>query len=129
MVEFKILSGTKAGTSWVTRRFPIRIGRSSSADLQLAEDGVWDHHLQLDFEPGTGLTLSAHPQAPATVDGQPFQQTVLRNGATIELGSVKMRFWLSEALQPGLRFREWLTWAAIAAISLGQIGLIYWLIR
>ncbi len=129
MVEFKIQSGAKAGTSWVTRRFPVRIGRSASADLQLAEDGVWDQHLQLDFEPATGLILRAHPQAPAAVDGQSFQETVLRNGATIEFGSVKLRFWLSEAPQAGLRVREWLTWAAIAAISLAQIGLIYWLIR
>ena len=40
-----------------------------------------------------------------------------------------MQFWLSETRQAGLRFREGLTWAGIAAISLGQVGLIYWLLR
>jgi len=36
---------------------------------------------------------------------------------------------LSETRQRGLRFREWLTWAGIAAVNLGQVALIYWLIR
>jgi len=61
MVQLKILSGTRAGTTWAARRFPVRIGRSPSADLQLEEPGVWDHHLQLDFKRGTGFILSAQP--------------------------------------------------------------------
>ena len=47
----------------------------------------------------------------------------------IELGSLRMQFWLNETRQAGLRFREGLTWAGIAAISLGQVGLIYWLLH
>jgi len=53
---------------------------------------------------------------------------VLRSGDVIEAGSLKLQFWLSETRQAGLRLREGLTWAAIAAISLGQIALIYWLL-
>jgi len=129
MVQLKVLSGKKAGTAWVARRFPVRIGRSSSADLQLEESGVWDQHLQLDFDPAAGFILSAQPNALATVNGQPVEQTVLRNGDAISLGSLRMQFWLSETRQTDLRLREGFTWAGIAAISLGQIGLIYWLLR
>ena len=129
MVQLKVLSGKKAGTAWVARRFPVRIGRSSAADLQLEDSGVWDQHLQLDFNPQEGIVLSAQPDALATVNGQPTRQTVLRNGDAIEIGSLRMQFWLSETHQVGLRVREGLTWAGLAAISLGQIGLIYWLIR
>jgi len=129
MIQLKILSGKKAGTAWVARRFPVRIGRSVGADLQLEENGVWDQHLQLDFNPATGLILTAQPRALATVNGQPVEQTVLRNGDAIDIGSSKMQFWLSETRQAGMRFREGLTWVAIAAISLGQIALIYWLLR
>ena len=129
MVQLKVLSGKKAGTAWVARRFPVRIGRSSAADLQLEESGVWDQHLQLDFDPVEGIVLSAQPDALATVNGQPVHQTILRNGDTIDIGSLKMQFWLSETRQAELRLREGLTWAGIAAISFGQIGLIYWLLR
>jgi pSer/pThr/pTyr-binding forkhead associated (FHA) protein len=129
MVQLKVLSGRKAGTTWVARRFPVRIGRAVAADLQLDEDGVWDEHLQLKFSPAEGIVLSAQPNALSTVNGQPVRQTVLRNGDTIDIGSLRMQFWLSETRQAGLRFREGLTWAGIAAISLGQVCLIYWLLR
>ena len=129
MVQLKVLSGKKAGTIWVARRFPVRIGRSAASDLQLEEDGVWDEHLQLDFNPSVGIVLSAQADALASVNGQPVREAVLRNGDAIKIGALSMQFWLSETRQYGLRFREGLTWAGIAAISLSQVGLIYWLLH
>ncbi|HOF72076.1 MAG TPA: FHA domain-containing protein [Verrucomicrobiota bacterium] len=125
MVQLKVLSGKKAGTTWLARRFPIRIGRSKAADLQLEDDGVWDQHLQLDFKPAEGIVLTAHPSAPATVNGHPQPQTVLRNGDGIRIGALQMQFWLSPTRQAGLRWREGLTWTAVAILSLGQVALIY----
>ena len=129
MVQLKILSGTKAGTVWVARHFPVWIGRSPAADLQLEENGVWDEHLQLDFQRGTGFILNTLPNALTTVNGQSVKTAILRNGDTLDLGSLKMQFWLSETRQSGLGLREWLTWAGIAAVSLGQVALIYWLLN
>ena len=129
MVQLKVLSGKTAGTTWVARRFPVRIGRSADADLQVEESGVWEQHLQLDFNPAEGIVLSAQPNALAAVNGQPVHQAVLRNGDAIDIGSLKLQFWLSETHPTDLRLREGLTWAGIAAISLGQVGLIYWLLR
>ena len=90
---------------------------------------MWDQHLQIDFKQAEGIVLSALPNALVTVNGQSVHQTVLRNGDSIDIGSLRMRFWLSETRQVGLRFREGLTWAGIAAICLGQVGLIYWLLH
>ena len=129
MVQLKILTGKKAGTIWVSRRFPVRIGRSAGIDLQLEEDGVWDQHFQLDFRPPEGVLLTGHPDATTSINGQLVQRTFLRNGDRIEIGAAKIDFSLSESVQGGLRYREWLTWAAIAAISLGQIALIYLLLQ
>ena len=129
MVQLKVLSGQKTGTAWTARRFPVKIGRSASADLQSEEHGVWDQHLRLDFDPAVGVVLSTEANALVAVNSQPVQQTVLRNGDIIGIGSLKMQFWLTETRQVGLRFREFLTWAAIAVISLGQVTLIYWLVR
>jgi pSer/pThr/pTyr-binding forkhead associated (FHA) protein len=129
MVQLKVLSGKKAGTVWVARRFPVRIGRSANADFQVAESGVWDQHLQLDFKPAEGIVLSAQSDALTSVNGQPVQEAVLRNGDAIDIGSLRLQFWLSETRQSDLRLREAFTWAAIAIISLGQVGLIYWLLR
>jgi pSer/pThr/pTyr-binding forkhead associated (FHA) protein len=128
MVQFKILSGAKAGTTWVARRFPVQIGRSASSDLHLQEPGIWDEHLRVDFQPSAGFILNTLPDALAAVNGQTIQKAPLRNGDIIEIGSLKLQFWLSETTQRGLRLREGLTWFAIAAISLGQVALIYWLL-
>jgi hypothetical protein len=129
MIQFSILSGKRAGTSFVARRFPVRIGRDATCELQAEEGGVWDQHIRIDFIPADGFVLSAQPDCFVAVNAQPVQQTALRSGDIIEAGSLKLQFWLSETRQSGLRVREGLTWVAIAAICLGQVALIYVLLR
>ena len=129
MVQIKIVSGKMAGTEQVARHFPFRIGRSPSADLRLEENGVWDEHLELAFHAGEGFILTAHPDAIAAINGQPFREAVLRNGDAIEIGALKIRFWLGATRQKGLRFREWLTWVGFTLVLGAQLGLIYWLVR
>jgi len=128
MVQFSILSGKAAGSEWIGRHFNVRIGRAPSADLRLEDEGVWDEHLILDLDPAAGFIIETSSNALATINDHPLQRSILGNGDLIELGSVKMQFSFSRTRQAGLRLREGLTWAAIAAISLGQILLVYWLI-
>ena len=128
MLQFKILSGKMAGTSWVARHFPVRIGRGASADLRSDEPGVWDDHLHVYFNPAEGLILKAEANALASVNGESVQQVLLRNGDHTQIGSLNLQFWLSDTRQGGLGFREVLTWVAIGLISLGQVAIIYWLV-
>jgi hypothetical protein len=97
--------------------------------LRFEEDGVWDQHLELDFDPQHGFLLRCHPDALATINGKSTQRAVLRNGDVIGLGSLKLQYWFTDVRQRGLRVRENLTWITIALISLGQVALIYWLLR
>ena len=127
MIQFSILTGKKAGVCWAARRLPVRIGRSPASDLQLDEEGVWDQHLRVDLKPRDGFYVTAQPNALASVNCQAVRQARLRNGDCVEIGGLKLRFWLGQTRQAGLRFREFLTWAAITAVCLGQIALIYWL--
>jgi pSer/pThr/pTyr-binding forkhead associated (FHA) protein len=128
MVQFDLLTGKKAGTSWVTRRFPVTIGRAQTSALQVEEEGVWDEHLRLELDHAKGFVLSTEPNALASVNGQQIRQIVLRNGDRIQIGGLSLRFFLSSTRQGELRVREWLTWLAIATISLGQVALIYWML-
>lgn len=129
MIQLEILSGKTAGASWVARRFPVRIGRSSDSDLQLEEHGIWDEHLRITLNPAAGFVLETQPDTLVVVNGQPVERAVLRNGDTLEFGAVKLRFWLAEAAQRGLRFRELLVWTLVTAVCLGQVALVYWLIQ
>jgi len=129
MVQLKVLSGKQAGAVAAARRFPFIIGRSHPADFRLEEEGIWDRHLELDLQIPDGFVLKVHSQARATVNDQPVKQAILRNGDIIAIGPVKIQFWLSQTRQSGLRPREFLTWAALAALSAGQVALIYALLR
>lgn len=128
IVQLDILSGKKAGTSWVARRFPVTIGRAANCDLRTDEPGVWDQHLRLEFVKAEGVLLSVETDALATVNGSTAQRTLLRNGDSIELGGLRLQFWLGATRQASYRVTEWLTWLGIAAVCLGQVALVYWLL-
>ena len=127
MIQLHLLSGKQAGTKWVARRFPVRIGRELEADLRLVEDGVWEKHLELKKKSAEGIFLVAHPETRTSVNGEEIQEVRLRNGDVISLGAMRLQFWLSESEQSGLAWREWLVWAMIAGVSLAQVALVYWL--
>jgi pSer/pThr/pTyr-binding forkhead associated (FHA) protein len=129
MIQFNILSGRKAGAQSAARRFPFRIGRAAGNELQLDDDGIWDRHLTLGFNRQKGFTLATEPNALTTVNGEPVQTAVLRNGDIITLGSSKLQFWLAATRQHSLRLREAFVWLLLAAVTAAQFALIYQLNR
>jgi pSer/pThr/pTyr-binding forkhead associated (FHA) protein len=127
MVLFRILSGRLAGTEIVACHFPFRVGRAPTADLRLEAGGVWDQHCELVKDVARGIVLQANRAALTLLNGERVEEATLRNGDLLELGEVRLQFWLSPAGQTGLAAREILTWLALAGLLFAQIGLIYWL--
>lgn len=127
MVQFTSLAGPTAGTSWVVRRLPACLGRSPQCQVQIATEGVWDQHARVSLTNRSHIVLTVLGQALAYVNGQPVQQTVLRNGDIVELGAAKLLFSLSPTRPRSLVWREVLTWLGLAAMVVGQAALIYWL--
>ena len=125
MVRLDILSGSKAGTHWVARRFPVRIGRAATCDLRLEESGVWEQHAQLSFDAAEGFVLQTEPDSIVAVNQQPVQSVRLRNGDSITLGSAQIQFWMGDVQQRGVRLREWLVWATVSAVTIAEIALVY----
>ena len=128
-VQLRILSDSDPAAVQVVKRFPCRIGRSSSADLRLEQAGVWDRHLELQLVPADGIAVVVLPGALATFNGEQLERKILRNGDVIELGAAKLQFWLSPTRQRSFRVRESLTWIALATLCAAQIFLIYQLLR
>ncbi len=128
MIQLNVLSGKKAGSQTVVRRFPFRVGRAPGNHLQLDDDGVWDRHLALEVHQD-GFSLALAPGAVGSVNSEAFQNHPLRNGDTITIGSAKLQFWLAAAQQRGLRTPELFVWALLLLVTLGQFVLIYWLIQ
>ena len=113
----------------MARRFPVRVGRAAGNDLRLEEDGVWDRHFVLNFDPAEGFILTAQPDALLTVNHEPARSARLRNGDSIEIGSARLQFWLNEIPQRSQRVREGFVWTLIIAICLTEVALVYWLLR
>lgn len=125
MIQLQVLSGRKAGSRAMASRFPFHIGRTASNDLPLDDDGVWDQHLALEFKPRDGFYLATAANAIAAVNGKPVENTILRNGDIITVGSAKIQFWLAPAPQYRLRLRENLVWALLLLVTLGQLLLVW----
>lgn len=124
MVQLRVLNGSRAGTAHTARRFPCTLGRASGDDLQLVEAGVWENHLQLDLRVPDGFRLSRLGQGRASVNGAEFDELRLRNGDVIELGAVKVQFWLAEVRQSDNRVRETLVWLGLIALVVLEGALI-----
>jgi hypothetical protein len=127
MVQLSFLSGKNAGGHCDVRHFPFVVGRASDADYRIEEEGIWDQHLRISKHPEEGFVLSVQPDAIASVNGQLVQQALLRNGDIISIGANQIRFLLGPTRQRSLAWREYGTWIAFAALCLGQIAVIYWL--
>lgn len=127
MVQFQILSGKQAGNRWIARRFPVRIGRDDTNDLRLEEEGVWNRHCEVRLDPAAGFVLSVQTQAILAVNQEPVQTACLRNGDSLELGSVKLRFWLADPVVRTFRLGEWFVWTLVTAIAVSEVTLICWL--
>lgn len=129
MVQLQILSGKMAGTAWSARRFPFRVGRLPSSDLQLEDGGIWDRHLEVSERRGELFAARCEPNAYMVINGDRVQQAELRNGDLVELGQMRMRFSLSPPFQTSMAVREVMTWIVLVLLSLGQIVLIFKLMR
>lgn len=127
VIQLQLLSGEQAGKTFSARRLPIHLGRAPTADLQIEAEGVWAQHARIGLDSQTTFSLATHPGALTSLNGQPVEQSPLRNGDVIQMGAAELRFGLGPTFQRSLRVRESLLWLSLGLLCLGQVALIYWL--
>ncbi|MGZ4988480.1 MAG: FHA domain-containing protein [Limisphaerales bacterium] len=129
MIQLHILSGKKAGATISVSQFPFQVGRTPASSFALDDAGVWEQHFTISWPTVQSLMLIANPKAVTLINGAKVNESALREGDLIEAGAVKMRFGFEPVRQKSLMTREILTWIGLAALSLGQVALIYQLLR
>lgn len=129
MIELRVLSGKQAGANVVARRFPFFVGRAADAGLRLEDEGVFERHFTLSFQPPDGFLISSERDAVTAVNSQPVTQTRLRSGDVISAGSASIGFALSPMAQRSLRFREAFVWFMLVVVCVVQVLVIYWLLE
>lgn len=127
MIELRFLKGFQAGGRWSARRFPVRIGRSADSDLVLEDPGVWDHHMEIGYDPASGFHMTPLSEGAVIVNQHPVESAALKNGDTLTLGSAVIQFWIAPARQRGFRLMEFMVWAALLSLFAVQLLLIRWL--
>ena len=128
MVQLNILSGEYQQQFVKSNTFPIRIGRGENCQLQLVDTGIWENHLELNLNEKHHFTIQTASDATAMVNGKPLEGVqLLRNGDLIEIGLVKIQFWLGTVRQKNLRIREAAAWALLLAVTMAEIYLLFWL--
>jgi predicted component of type VI protein secretion system len=128
MVQLQILGGEASGRKFESDHFPICVGRGEGADWRLDQPGVWARHFQIQWRT-EGLVIEAEEEALLSVNDIPARRAVLRGGDVITFGAVKARFSLSPLRQSSMAARECLTWLGLGALCLGQVWLVYYLMR
>lgn len=129
MIQLHILSGKKAGATISASKLPFQVGRAASCALALDDAGIWDQHFAISWPKVDSLVLSSNANAVTVVNGAKVNEIALREGDLIEAGAVKMRFGFEAVKQKSLFVREMVTWIALGLLSLGQVALIYQLLR
>jgi pSer/pThr/pTyr-binding forkhead associated (FHA) protein len=124
MVRLQVLAGDRTGVCFSSAQFPIRVGRAAESDFVLDEPGVWPRHFSIQREENE-LVIHVGPEALLCINGAPVQQAALRNGDVISFGGIKLQFGFTPVRQSSLKWRERLTWAALAGLALGEIAVAY----
>ena len=110
-------------------QFPVSLGRSSEAGLRIEEEGVWENHVAIELDGEDRFRLKRVSDAGVMVNGEPMaDDQSLANGDVLELGSVKLQFWLGTVQQQRLSAREAAVWALLAAVTAMQVCLLIWLL-
>ena len=129
MIEIWMLEGKQAGAWWTARHFPVRIGRGQDCQIALDEPGVWEDHLELDYERGAGFLARPLSDGAVLVDNQPVGTTPVRNGSTLRVGGALLQFWLAPPAQRAFRLLEAGFWAGLLLLCAGEVYLMLLLAR
>ncbi|MBL8288296.1 MAG: transglycosylase SLT domain-containing protein [Rubrivivax sp.] len=89
MIRFKIVSGSRSGTTLGFGREPVRVGRSASAELRFAgaEDAVVStHHAQVVFERGRWFLVDTGSTNGTLLNGRKIAKQALKAGDRVCFG-------------------------------------------
>lgn len=128
MVELTVLTGSQAGAVIAARRFPVRVGREPGMEFQSEEPGVWKQHATFELRDRTVWIQAITAETPVLVNGERVAEVSLKNGDLVDMGGLRLRFAFAPTSQKSLRPREILVWLSIVLLTLGQLGIIYWVL-
>ena len=128
LAQLQVLTGQPRRHYVWADEFPVRLGRVADSTMRIEEEGVWDNHVAIELDVENRFHLQHISDASVMVNGKPMTDgQPLANGDVLELGSVKLQFWLGTVRQHRISAREAAVWALLAAVTAAQVCLLLWL--
>ena len=129
MIRLQVINGGRAGEVFEVSHYPAVLGRSAALPICLEDPGVWDKHARIELDPAEGFSLVIEPKAIGSVNGNPVESARLRNGDLIDLGSARLRFWISDPERKSLVWREAVVWIGLVGITIAEGLVLFFLLR
>lgn len=116
-----------AGHAWTGD--VLTIGRDPSNGWVLSSPGVWGRHAEIRLGQDGRLTIRSVGDAVVSLNGVPIDESPLRWGDSVALGSTVARFHLAAPVQRGLQSWERTLWVVLGLCLASQAMLLAWLQR
>lgn len=130
MVLLQVSPETDTPRQRKVNKFPCRLGRAESNDLQLSDPGIWADHCWIDLDRTVNqFRFHSCPNALCFINGTPAEETPLRNGDLIQIGGCRIVFTLAPAPQGALALRQATVWLVVVLAILLQASLVLFLNR
>jgi hypothetical protein len=129
MVQFEVFRPGKESTMIPVAELPFRIGRGAQCDLRLSGPGIWEEHAQVTLAEDASFSMARRGEGSLTINGDADNDGRICNGDTIELGSTKLRFWMTPIRPRSQAIGDWIFWLLVGGVLISMIALILGLPR
>lgn len=127
MFQLEVVEGRQAGEKAAVRAGTFIIGKNPDADLRLADAGVWDDHLAVEWSPGGSPCARRLGEGLISINSQPLESAQLRNGDLIRVGAALLRFAASSVNQKSQAVTSALSWILLGMVLVSELALVLWL--
>ena len=93
-----VLEGTSVGEVYKLEKFPLLLGRDSSCDIPITEEGVSRQHARIERKDKSYVIADLGSTNGTYINGLPINQSVLSEGDKIRLGDILLKFSLQDAI-------------------------------
>ena len=129
MVQFEVFWASGEATIHPFSSLPCTIGRDTRCDLCLPEPGVWDQHVTISLTEDSSFRVVRQSEGTLILNGEVVEDAPLRNGDTLELGGITVRFWLTPVRPRSQSAGDWVFWGLVGLVFATMISLMITLPR
>ncbi|HEX7860113.1 MAG TPA: FHA domain-containing protein [Verrucomicrobiae bacterium] len=130
MLRLDVTDDRGAVAAYEISEFPLVIGRSANAGLQIAAAGVFEEHACIQLAParsgpGQRFTMEALGSALMSVNGEILPNKQLAVGDEISLGAARVTVSLAPAARKKLSAHELFVWTLLLLLVIFESAVIH----